>query len=56
MIKFTPPEIATMLDSIEYSKQRVRDAIGTPHEVRQEKLAQLDACQKTLRQMRDSEE
>jgi len=51
-IDLTRPEIATLLESLEYSKQRVRDAQGTPYEVRQENLARLDAAASQLRAAR----
>lgn len=53
MADFTQQDINVMLESIKYSKQRVADAPGTPYAVRQEKLAQLEVCEKKLRQLRD---
>ena len=53
MADFTGQDIDVMLESIKYSKQRVADAPGTPYPVRQEKLAQLESCEKKLRHLRD---
>jgi hypothetical protein len=43
-------ELETLLTSLEYSKQRVRDAQETPNQVRQEKLARLDSVAAKLRE------
>jgi hypothetical protein len=53
MADFTQEDIAVMLESIKYSKQRVVDAPDTPYLVRQEKLGQLEDCEKKLRHLRD---
>jgi len=49
LVEFTEAEIRTMLESLESSKQRIRDAQGTPYEVRTENLARLDALAQKLR-------
>lgn len=41
-------DIAVILASLEYSKQRIRDAVGTPLMVRNEKLAALDKISEKL--------
>lgn len=41
-IELTEGEIRSLLESLEYSKQRIRDAPDTPYEVRRENLARLD--------------
>lgn len=46
-------DIKLLLESLEYSKQRVRDAAGTPYDVRQQNLARLDGVAEKLRDMRD---
>ena len=38
---FTADELRTLLESLEYSIMNVRDAQGTPYEVRQENLSRL---------------
>jgi hypothetical protein len=48
-IVLTDEEIRTLLASLEYSKQRVRDASDTPYEVRQDLLSRLDAVSAKLR-------
>ncbi len=45
-------EVETLLTSLEYSKQRVRDAQGTPYEVRKDNLTRLDAVAEKLREAR----
>lgn len=52
IVDLTPDDIRTLLESLEYSKQRVRDAPGTPYEVRQETLGRLDAAAAKLRTAR----
>lgn len=51
-IELTPEEVATLLESLKYSKQRVADAQGTPYRVRQKNLGRLEAVEKTLREAR----
>ena len=46
-------DIEVLLESLEYSKQRVRDAAGTPYDVRQQNLARLDGVAEKLRRLRD---
>jgi hypothetical protein len=48
-VELTGDEIQTLLASLEYSKQRVRDAPDTPSKVRQEQLSQLDVVSARLR-------
>jgi len=45
-------EVETLLESLEYSKLRIRDAQGTPESVRKENLARLDAVAMKLRDAR----
>lgn len=52
MIDLSSAEVETLLESLEYSKLRVREAQGTPYPVRQENLARLDAVATTLREAR----
>jgi hypothetical protein len=47
-------ELSTMLESLKYSKQRVRDAQGTPYEVRRQNLERLDAVEEKLRRVAKS--
>lgn len=42
-------DVAVLLESLKYSKQRVRDAQATPYELRRQKLAQFDAVAEKLR-------
>ena len=46
-------DIAVLLESLKYSRQRVADAQGTPYEVRKENLARLDRTAEKLRAVRD---
>lgn len=48
-IELTPEEIATLLTSLDYSKDRVRNAQDTPAEIRRENLDRLDAVSAKLR-------
>jgi len=48
-VELTLEEIETLLTSLDYSKQRVRDAQGTPLPVRQENLDRLDGVAAKLR-------
>lgn len=52
LIDLTPEDIETLLTSIEYSKDRVRSAEGTPNAVRHENLERLDAAAQRLRKAR----
>jgi hypothetical protein len=49
-IELTSDEIDTLLTSLGFSQERVRDAQGTPYEVRQENLARLDSIAGKLRE------
>jgi len=51
-MELSPEDIATLLESLKHSIQRVRDADGTPREVRQENLQRLEAVQEKLRRMK----
>ena len=44
-------DIRVILESLEHSKQRVRDAAGTPYDVRRQNLARLEAVAEKLRQI-----
>jgi len=48
-ITLTDDEIQTLLTSLEYSKQLIRDTPDTPYKVRQEQLTRLDAISAKLR-------
>jgi hypothetical protein len=50
-IELDSEDLETLLTSLDYSKQRVADAQGTPHEVRRENLARIDAVMTKLRPM-----
>ena len=54
-IEVTYDEIETLLTSLDYSKQRVRDAQGTPYQIRQENLARLDSIAAKLREAKSSQ-
>jgi len=54
-VELTREEVETLLESLQYSKQRVADAQDTPSGVRQENLGKLDAVEKTLREARKRE-
>lgn len=49
-IDVTSDEIETLLTSLDFSKERVRDAQGTPYDVRQQNLARLDSIAGKLRE------
>lgn len=49
-IDLTLEEVKTLLDSLGYSKQRVRDAQDTPNTVRQDNLTRLDNVATKLRE------
>jgi hypothetical protein len=46
---FSVEEISILLSSLEYSKQRIRDADSTPLMVRNEKLSALEKISEKLR-------
>ncbi len=48
-------DIAVLLESLKYSKQRIAEAQGTPYEVRRENLDRLDRVAQKLRTIRDQE-
>jgi len=50
VVDLTVLDIDDLLESLEYSKERVGGAAGTPYEVRQEKLARLDTVAAKLRE------
>jgi hypothetical protein len=45
-------DLVVLLESLEYSRQRVREAQGTPPDVRQENLRRLDTVSEKLRNAR----
>lgn len=51
-VDLTPEEIETVLTSLDYATQRIRDAAGTPPEVQMENLFRLDSVATKLRQAR----
>lgn len=51
-IDLNPVEMETILTSLEYSKERVRNAPDTPYVVRRETLDRLDAVAAKLRETR----
>ena len=51
-IELTGGDIEVLLESLEYSKMHIRDAVGTPYEVRQENLSRLDDVAQKLRDAR----
>jgi hypothetical protein len=48
-VELTEDEIQTLLASLEYSKERVRDAPDKAYKVRQEELSRLDVVSAKLR-------
>jgi hypothetical protein len=50
--ELTSEDIETLLTSLEYSKDRVRNSQNTPAEVRRENLDRLDAVAEKLRAAR----
>ncbi len=50
LVDLSPQDIEVLLTSLEHSKQRVRDAPDTAHDVRQENLQRLDAVAENLRE------
>ncbi len=48
-------DVAVLLESLKYSKQRIAEAQGTPYEVRREKLDRLDHVAQKLRAIGDQE-
>jgi hypothetical protein len=52
-LELTLGDLETILTSLEYSKMHVRDAQGTPYEVRQENLARLDTVAAKIRAARN---
>lgn len=55
-IELDADDVAAILESLKYSKQRVQDAQGTPYEVRRQNLDRLDAVAAKLRQARTQEQ
>lgn len=51
-VDLTRQDLDTLIESLEYSEMRVRDAQGAPHEVRQENLARLDSVAAKVRAAR----
>jgi hypothetical protein len=52
-MELTGEDIAVLLESLNYSIQRVSEARGTPYSVRQQNLKRLTDVQDKLRKMRD---
>lgn len=48
-IDFTGEEVATIKESMQYSKKAISEAKGTPYEVRQENLARCEAVLDAIR-------
>lgn len=55
IVDLTADEVEAVLQSLDYSKDRVRSAPDTPHEIRRETLARLDAAAEKLRNASKSE-
>jgi hypothetical protein len=51
-VELTSEDIETLLTSLDYSKDRVRNSPDTPAEVRRGNLARLDAVTEKLRTVR----
>jgi len=49
LVELSPDEVEILLTSLEFSKKNVREAEGTPYEVRQQNLGGLDAVAGKLR-------
>lgn len=49
LVNLTHSEIQVLLTALDYSKDRVRNAPGTPASVRQESLVRLDSVAAKLR-------
>jgi hypothetical protein len=49
LVNLSVDEIQALIDSLNYSKQRVRDATATPPEVRRDSLARLESVSSKLR-------
>lgn len=50
---FNLEDISTIIESINYSKDRIRNSPDTPYEIRQQNLQRLDSVSVKLRQLRD---
>ena len=55
LIDLTKDQAEQVLSLINYGKLNVREAQGTPYEVRKENLARLDELAKCIRDERDAE-
>lgn len=53
-IEIEPQDLAVILESLRYSKQRVQDAPGTPYDIRKQNLDRLDAVAEKLRNAKES--
>ena len=51
-IELDSQDLETLLTSLDYSKQRVSDAQGTPNEVRRETLVRIETVATKLREAR----
>jgi hypothetical protein len=49
VVDLTSEEVETLLTSLDYSKDRIRNAQDTPYAVRQESMARLDNAAQKLR-------
>ncbi len=49
-IELTSNETDTLLTSLDFSKERIRDAQGTPYDIRQQNLACIDSVATKLRE------
>lgn len=55
-VDLTKEELATILQSLEFSEERVRDAAGTPYEVRKQNLGKIEDAMATIRGVQLREE
>lgn len=51
--EITLGDIQVCLESLEYSKMHIREAQGTPYEVRQENLQRVETVMDNLRKISD---
>jgi len=50
-VELEAEDIEALLDSIQYTLERVQNAAGLPYEERQQKLAQLEVVENKLRHL-----
>ena len=53
-LELNPAELDALIDSLEYSKQAIREAQGTPRVTRGENLARVEALASKLREAKHS--